>query len=223
VRGEPLHPDRLPLVEPPVGDRRKQHQRLAVLVDEHVPQQHRVVTGARHVRDRVGPCGAALVEDALGEGVRLCRMEERPIEVLHHPLIIPQRQVGHRRVGAHVGVDRPGRASPLDRTLDVSPAEILAHVVDESHHTRVVPIEDRRRPEGLRVAPMCAGSLPARREVREARAAPSRVDGLPVGGRLREKLGGFVVPPQGLGRLRCAEEAAKVPEVVAHDVVLAIP
>ena len=112
---------------------------------------------------------------------------------------------------------------PLDRAFDEPAAELLSDELAERGHARIVAREQLGGPERFRVAPVRAVSFPTRREVRQAGPLPRGVDGLPVRCGFREQVLRVVRLAESSGGVGRAEHAAQVPQVVAHDVVLAVP
>ena len=132
-------------------------------------------------------------------------------------------QRGHRRVGAHVRVDGVFVPQPANGPLDVSAAVVSADFLNQRGHPRVVGREDLGGPEGLGVAPVGAGLLPARREVVQAGPSPGRVEVRPVELQFAQQLFGLVGFAQRAGSVGGAPQAAEVPDVVTHDVVFGVP
>ncbi len=67
MRGGALDANLLAVGQPAIGHGGQQVQFVAALVDQHVPEHHGVVRRPGHVRNRVAPGEAPLVEDALRE------------------------------------------------------------------------------------------------------------------------------------------------------------
>jgi len=63
------------------------------------------------------------------------RMQQIPIEIADDRFVIPQNQVGHRRIGAHIRVNSRPMAVPLDRPFDESAVKIFANMVDQRQDT----------------------------------------------------------------------------------------
>jgi len=120
-------------------------------------------------------------------------------------------------------VDGSRSRGPADGALAETAAVFRSGVLDERDDARVVRREDFGWPEGLGVSPVGAHLFPTGWEVRKTGAFPGGVDRRAVVGCFGLENGRRVVPAEGARRVRGAEEAPEIPEVVAHDVVFAIP
>ncbi len=112
---------------------------------------------------------------------------------------------------------------PLNGAFDEPSGKLVSYELAQGSHARIVAVEQLRRPQGFGVAPVRAVSFPTRREVLETGLLPGGVDVFPVRVGFGPQLRGILVLSQRLGGVGRAEHAAQVPQIVAHDVVLALP
>src|ERR1035441_1576245 len=179
---------------------------------------------AGSVRDGVAPGKAALIENTLGESVGSRRVQQVPVELFHKLIMIAADERRHSGIGGEVGVNgRLLRARPADRALVKAAAMPLAHLSQQCADARIGPSEQLRRPEHLGIAPVCSHLFPAWREPGQTSLLPGGVNGAAVIITLLLEVPRVSLLAQLAGGIHDTQEPAQVPEVVADDMMLAVP
>src|ERR1039457_5497648 len=96
VCGRVLDADFPAVFEPPIGRAQEQVQFVSLLVHQSMAEENGEVGGAGSVGDGVAPGKAALIEDALGEGMSGRRVQQVPVELLYELIVLTADQRGHR-------------------------------------------------------------------------------------------------------------------------------
>ena len=119
-------------------------------------------------------------------------------------------------------MDHVRLACPSDRPFHEPAREILSHMADQGFDARIVAIKQCGGPERLRIAPVRPVLLPTGGEIGNSRAFPGGINGGAVLLGLGQQLFCVLRPAQAARGIGGQEQAAQVPEIVAHDVVFAV-